>query len=94
MNIMQYRNNISEVNAYAANMRRIAGEEYARANSDIKIGDIITDHVGTIRVEVIKIYYSSPPQCEYVGVMLTKKGVPFKGGEKRTVIQENIGLEL
>jgi hypothetical protein len=66
--------------------------EFAYANNPYKIGDIVTDHMGTIKIEKIKIYLGlgTYPQCVYFGVELTKKGEPNKRGNKRSVYQSNL----
>ena len=55
--------------------------EFACSNNPVKIGDVITDHYKTIRVEKLfwGYYYSSPFPCMYYrGIRLTKKGEPVK----------------
>lgn len=56
-------------------------KEFAFSNNDVKIGDIITDHYKTIRVEKFLWGYdfvSHMPCMCYLGVRLTKKGEPVK----------------
>ena len=72
-------------------------KEFAYANNPYKIGDIVTDHIGTtVKIEKIQIYLGlgiypqCVPQCVYTGVELTKKGEPNKKGNKRSVYQSNI----
>jgi hypothetical protein len=66
--------------------------EFAYANNPYKIGDIVADRIGTVKIEKIQIYLGlNPyPQCVYTGVELTKKGEPKKGGKKRSVYQSGI----
>jgi|LakMenEpi03Aug12_release.lakeMendotaPanAssembly.Ray.scaffolds.fasta_scaffold1040893_1 hypothetical protein len=66
--------------------------EFAYANNPYKIGDIVTDNTGTIKIEKIKIYLGLGiyPQCVYFGVELTKKGEPNKRGNKRSIYQSSI----
>jgi len=66
--------------------------EFAYANNPYKHGDIVTDHIGSIKIEKIQIYLGlNPyPQCVYIGVELTKKGEPNKRGNKRNIYQSNI----
>ena len=55
--------------------------EFAYSNNPVKIGDIITDHYKTIRVEKFFCGYNfgyKLPCMFYRGVRLTKKGEPAK----------------
>jgi hypothetical protein len=55
--------------------------EFAYSNNPVKIGDIITDHYKTIRVEKFLWgrYFGTPFSCMfYRGTRLTKKGEPAK----------------
>jgi len=68
-------------------------EEYALSHNKVKIGDIITDHIGCIKVDsisVTKIYGSTLPLCAYHGEEYTKKGVAKKNGNNRVVWQSNL----
>lgn len=69
--------------------------KYAKANNPYKIGDIITDHCQTIKIEkiqcpVIGIFNSTKPYMVYSGPAYTKKLEPKKSKEHGTVYQENI----
>ena len=68
-------------------------DEYALSHNKVKIGDIITDHIGCIKVEEIgttKIYGSPLPLCTYLGSEYTKKGEIKKNGNRRVVWQSNL----
>jgi len=56
--------------------------DYALANNTVQVGDIITDHIGSIRVEQIKftvgLSFRDFPCCVYFGIVLTKSGKPNK----------------
>lgn len=67
--------------------------EYALSNNTIKIGDIITDHIGSIKVIEINVatpFGSKLPCCLYNGREYTKKGEPKKNGGVRDVWQCNL----
>lgn len=69
--------------------------EYAKSNSTVKIGDIVTDHIGSIRVEKIGTHqdgtFNTPSsQAMYTGVELKKDLTPTKKGTTRTVFQSNL----
>ena len=52
--------------------------EYAQEHNPVKIGDIVTDHYHTIRVENMSVYGHPIPCMRYTGIAMTKKGVPAK----------------
>lgn len=70
--------------------------EFCMSNNTVKVGDIIEDHIGPIRVEQIQFtkresMLSTVPQCVYSGAALTKKLLPRKNGEQyRTVYATNM----
>ena len=69
-------------------------KEFAYSNNDVKIGDIITDHYKTIRVEKLlwtRSFGNPFPCMVYRGVRLNKKGEPSKRDkEDNAVYQKNI----
>ncbi|HLO91552.1 MAG TPA: hypothetical protein VK172_10350 [Lentimicrobium sp.] len=76
---------------------RLISREFVDANNPHKVGDMVTDHIGTIKIEEIGYSYSSRfwdkgelPYALYLGTVYTKKGIPSKKGEKRTVHQCNL----
>lgn len=65
---------------FEAKKKQLA-REYAYSNNDVKIGDVITDHYKTIRVEKFLLGYdfgSQMPCMFYRGTRLNKKGEPMK----------------
>lgn len=93
MTIEQYNEKIKFLNTVFENAKKEVGRDFAISNNTIKIGDIIKDHNGTIKVEVIRVYLSNPPQCVYNGVELNKDNTPNKKGTKRDIFQINILLK-
>jgi hypothetical protein len=68
-------------------------KQYAFSNNPYKIGDIITDNIGTIKIEKISFgssVNSSFPECVYFGLELTKKLIPKKNEQKRWIYQSYI----
>lgn len=71
-------------------------KQYAIENNPVKIGDVVTDHLHTIRVDDIKYYglsYNSDrPQMTYYGIELKKNGEAKKiqPRYKRPVFQERM----
>ena len=53
-------------------------KQYAIEHNPVKVGDIVTDHYHTIRVEKMSIYGHPVPYMVYQGTELTKQGVPKK----------------
>lgn len=62
---------------------------YCNLNNPYKVGDIFTDHIGSIVIENIKPYCSDEPCCVYYGTELKKDGTPRKDGSKRQAWQSN-----
>ena len=55
-------------------------KEFAFSNNPHQIGDIITDHIGSIKIEKIKWGkgVNQFPSCVYIGVELKKDLTPAK----------------
>ena len=53
-------------------------KQYAIEHNPVKVGDIVTDHYHTIRVEKISLYGHPIPFMRYRDTELTKQGVPKK----------------
>jgi len=68
---------------------RLLKASYCNSNNPYKVGDIFTDHIGSIIIENIKSYFSDNPCCVYYGVELKKDGTPRKDGSKRQAWQSN-----
>lgn len=69
-------------------------KEFATQNNPIKVGDIVTDHYHTIKVEHINYtpYHCEGkyPECIYKGVLLKKDGTPHKSIKYSDVYQSNV----
>lgn len=73
--------------------------QYARSNDIVVDGDLVTDHINTIKVHARKVCYERDTACMgYHGVRCKKDGTPFKSGEYIWVYQRNIekinGVEI
>jgi len=67
--------------------------EYAMSNNPYAIGDIISDHHITIKINKIKVKFAfgdDYPQCVYTGQCLRKDGKPFKKPKIDWIYQDNI----
>lgn len=72
-------------------------KDYVRETSIAKVGDVIKETYGkSIKVESVRIgmrfspTHQTPPPINYIGVLLTKKGVPNKRGEKYCMNEKQI----
>lgn len=87
----ELKKNLKDAEDIYAIAKRKIYREYAFSNNHYKIGDIISDHIRTIRIE--KINYSirwEESECVYVGILLDKKGNPAKKQIENTIYQSNI----
>lgn len=76
----------------AANAKNQAVHDYCMAHNTVEIGDIFTDHIGSIRVERITVaasFASSQFCCVYHGPELTKTLEPKKRSKQRSAYQCN-----
>ena len=65
-------------------------KEFVKANNPYKIGDKVTDHIGSIIIEKIGILYGDSFPCAvYFGLELKKDGTPTKKGLRRQILQKN-----
>lgn len=69
--------------------------EYALSNNNFKVGDIVTDHIGSIKIEKIKVHVNGfignyKPECKYIGIELKKDLTPTKIKKERVVYQSNV----
>lgn len=74
--------------------KRLA-KDYALSLATVKVGEVATDHIGSVRVE--KILFSSGflknPEPVYRGFVLKKDGTPTKKHETRDVYHSNLKVE-
>jgi len=93
MNIESYKKQLIQKKMdYEKDINALA-VEFVLSNNTIKKGDIITDHIGSIRVEKIMVTLSfgrDDPRAVYKGDTLTKKLIPLKRPKERTVHEVNI----
>ena len=69
--------------------------KYATIHNPYKVGDIVKDHVGSVKIEKISFtiqYGTNIPYCIYFGLELKKDLTPRKGLSKRSVHQINVQL--
>lgn len=94
MKLEDYKNKVRSLKSQHKKELNKLAVRYAYLNSTVKIGDIVTDHIGSIRVQEIKVspcgFFNEDPSCVYCGVLYTKAGKPFKSGERRSVYQTHL----
>jgi len=92
MKINEYNNKMvvlkNEYNEKVSELKK----EYALLNNIVKVGDIVTDHIGSVKVDKILVWETSDPSCVYKGTEYTKAGKPTKRGNKRNVYQINLEM--
>lgn len=74
------------------NQKRQLLKEFCDKNNPYKIGDIFTDHIGSIKIERIKYSFSlhwRKPCCVYHGIELKKDLTPTKKLKTREAWQTN-----
>lgn len=89
----EYKRKQIELDYELEDRKKTLAKEYALSNNPYKVGDIVTDHIGPLKIEKINIsisYLDSLPQCVYFGIELKKDGTPMKKQNARGVWQKNI----
>jgi len=93
MTLQEYNRRIMESqDKHHAEIRSLRSE-FALKNAIHGIGDIATDHLGSIKVTGIACANYGEPQTAYYGIELKKDLTPRKDGAKRWVYQSNINLK-
>lgn len=74
---------------------KVIAKEFAFSNNPYKIGDIITDHVKSIKIQQIQwsfVSFSSDKlsECVYKGIQLLKNGKPSVKKTGTYIYQSNI----
>lgn len=91
----EYNIKLKQIEIDSENAKKELYKEYAISNNPYKIGDIISDHVKTIKIESWKYYKSfGLPQCVYRGIRINKDGTIAKKQDNNTIYQENINKEI
>lgn len=90
MNYEEYKNQLSELSRDFEKSKQKLAIQYAKINNSVKVGDVFTDHIGSVKVESIGFDIHGEPQCVYYGIELKKDGRPTLKGSKRQAYQRNI----
>lgn len=95
MTEQDYRLALHEINVRAENERRTLARDFATEHSPVNVGDYITDHCDTIRVEEWGLTqrtheYNALPCLVYRGKTCKKDGTPRKNPKRCSVYQSNL----
>jgi hypothetical protein len=85
-------NQLAQLLADYEQSRKELIKRYCIANNPYTVGDVFTDHLGSIKIEQIKYSAGSTisgPKCVYFGPELKKNGTPKLSGAKRFAYQTN-----
>ena len=85
----QFDNEVRLLRNQFDNEVRLLKSLYCNYNNPYKVGDVFTDHIGSIIIESISDHFTGNPCCVYYGVELKKDGTPRKDGSKRHAYQSN-----
>jgi hypothetical protein len=89
----EYNSKLNELEVEFRNKKRLLIKECALSNNPYKVGDIVKDSIGSLKIEKITVelsYLSSLPECVYWGVELKVDLNPMKRQTGRCVYQNNI----
>ena len=92
MTLQEYKDKLQEIKNETTKKEQTLAIEYAKANNPHKIGDIVTDHVGSVIVEKMNytMTFNNIPCVVYVGSELNKDGTKKKKNSVRNVYQNNL----
>lgn len=91
MNPQEYKDRLSTLEDEFENKKKELIKECAFSNNPYKVGDIVADHIGSVRIEKIMATTSDhKPTCIYYGLELKKDLTNRKDGSKRRVWQINL----
>jgi hypothetical protein len=76
------------LNEYQSNLNSLI-KKYCLLNNPYKVGDVFTDHIGSVLIEDIRFHFGALPCCIYFGAKLKKDGTPKVNGSKRSAYQSN-----
>lgn len=88
----EYKERMISIERECARKKKDLNIEYAMSNNPYKVGDVVEDHIGKLKIErtVIDSKPWDLPSCIYYGVELKKDGTPCKRQTNRAVYQDNI----
>jgi hypothetical protein len=93
MKIEELKSKIAKLESKMVEDKNKLLRNFIDVNNPYKIGDIITDHIGSIKFDELRYSwggFSSKPTAVYHGLEIRKDGVPKKNGNRRGVYGSNI----
>lgn len=93
MDFNQYKKRLEELETKFKIDKKNLLMEFVNHNNPHKIGDIVTDHIGSVQIKKIKYSYGSfgqSPCAVYEGLELKKDLTPAKKLTTRYVFQSNL----
>jgi hypothetical protein len=90
MNREELEQKIKELESQLKKEKSALIKQFCDDNNPYKVGDIFTDHMGSIIVEKIAYIHSKyygTYYCQYLGSVLKKDGTPRKDNSKRWALQ-------
>lgn len=92
MTLEEYRDKLNELKQRFDEEKKKLDKQYALANNEIEVGDIVIDHCRILRVERIAVVLcENIPGCYYYGVELRKSDMqPKKKQDDACIWQRNI----
>jgi hypothetical protein len=90
-----YKQRMVQIHKEASDKKEKLIMEYAMCINTHAKGDKITDHMGTIIIEKIRVKggssgYEIMPSCVYYGLELKKNGEPRKDKSRRDIYISNV----
>lgn len=91
MDKIEFESRMKIIEEKAIKEKIILMKECALSNNKHNVGDVFTDHIGSIIIERVDLspYYSKMPSCAFAGIILLKDGKPNKNGKNRIAFQCN-----
>lgn len=81
---------INEIRTECDKAIQVAIINFCKENNPYKIGDVFTDHIGSVKIDKIGYFISErDPCCIYYGLELKKDGTPRKDLSRRGAYQSN-----
>ena len=92
MEYIEYINRLAVIENTRIKQKKLLLAEYVTTNNPHKVGDLVTDHIGSIIIDDIKVWEGSlhEPCAVYIGKECSKNGKIYKRGKTRHVFQTNL----
>lgn len=85
-----YRQRLEVLKQEYKYQKRKLAKDYATKHNTVKLGDVVTDNLGSVKVDKIEYTTRDEPECYYWGVILTEFGKDTEHVKRRWIAQHNI----